>query len=437
MVTKVGKPVEPYKLAPDFERAVAVLTCSKPTFYGSVAHAFEVERFAIPAVQLLVRAAQAHAKDVGRGPSDVFVVAQRIHRWIGEGKVTVEEAGAAVDLLSEFEGEPDEASVTAELVPVMRRQMHTDTAMAALDAYRKGDGSFDNVEKLIHKTRTLGVQDRTTGSRLGAASFDRIERLKQGDRLATGILELDMGLTGGLPRGKTGLFCAPSKAGKSQFLISQSSFAIQQGLFVVLATLSDLDEEDQEARLIANLTGYPIDAVTDGTQRIAIEARLQAMLPQLGAFVVKFFPAKLTTFRDVADWIKEAESEEGKKIDLCVVDYIDELGVDDKRLVSEYQVQGQAMRDMRLYVRERGIWGWTAAQPKRREVKERTKRIEIDDIADSMKKGRIADLIITCNRPSESEVEIYVAGNRHGKDKFGVGPMPHQFECARFVPIVE
>jgi hypothetical protein len=69
-------------------------------------------------------------------------------------------------------------------------------------------------------------------------------------------------------------------------------------------------------------------------------------------------------------------------------------------------------------------------------VKERQKRIEIEDIADSMKKGRIADLILTAVRPTEEEVELFVAGNRFGRDRFSVGPFPHNFPCGQFaVPV--
>jgi hypothetical protein len=215
-------------------------------------------------------------------------------------------------------------------------------------------------------------------------------------------------------------------------LISVASFAMRAKHFVMLATLGDLDEEDQEARLIANLTGYPIDTVIGGSDRANLESAMSVMLPSLGPFVTKFFVPKETTFRDIADWVKEVEAEEKRKVDLLIVDYIDELGSGDPKLRSEYEVQGQTMRDMRMWVRAHGCWGWTAAQPKRREVKERTKRIEIDDIADSMKKGRIADMILTCIKPTEDEVELYVAGNRHGRDKFSVGPMPHDFARGRF-----
>lgn len=430
------KPIEMYGLDPSFERMVATMACCRPTFYGTVGHAMQAERLAVAPAALALCAAQAHAKDTGRGASSPLVVVQRIRRWVTEGRQTQEELNDVIDMIDDHaDSLPDEREVAAEVVPVMTRLLHGETALAAIEAYKKGEG-FDAVEKMIQQSRAIGVIDKSIGSKLGVGVLDNIAAMRQADRLGTGVLELDVRLGGGLPRGCTGLFVAPAKAGKSQWLINVSACALEQGMFVAMVTL-ELSEEDQQARLIANLTGMPIDAIADVTNRAEVERRLNEKLPTLGVFRVKFYPAKITTMEDIADWVKEIEAEEGRKIDALIIDYVDEMGVTNKTLRSEYEVQGQAMRDVRLYVHGRSIYGWTAAQPKRRDVQTRTKRLEIDDIADSMKKGRIADLIITCIRPSEQEVEMFVAGFRYGEDKFSVGPLVHEFACARFVPRVE
>lgn len=423
----------PYGLDPAFERVVAALLCSRPKFYGVIGHELDPSRFEVPVAALVVRAVLEIGKERGRGPADPVLVTQRLHRWVQDGVATREEVLAVVDLLDDLLDKlPPEQAVVDELAPVLKRTLQEETVRQAMDAYTK-KGDFAEVEDLMRRAKVLGVHDHSTGPKFGLGSLKDIARLRQADRLATGILELDAGLGGGLPRGKAGMIVAPAKAGKSMFLTNQIATAMAQGLFVVEATL-ELNEEDQQTRLIANLTSIPIDAIVDGQDEPAIEAALAPLLPTLGVFRVKFFPAKVTAMADVIEWVGEVEREEGRKVDLLVVDYLDKLGSSNKKHSGEYEIQGQAAEDFRLYCHGRGIWGWTASQPKRRDAKERQKRIEIDDIADSMGKARVMDLILTAHRPSEDEIEFFVAGNRHGKDKFSVGPFPHNLACAQVAP---
>lgn len=437
MAVKDEKPA-PYGLTPAFERIVAAYACLRRNFYGTVGADLEFARFECADAALAVRAAQAVAKDLGTGPADAILVLQRLRRWQDEGTVTHEQAMEVFDLLEErFVGAhlPDEGAVLAELTPIVRRQMEGDAIRTALTEYgRRGD--LEKAERAFQKARSVGVQDRTAGGKLSLASLDRIGKRHQGDRLGMGILDLDVALGGGMMRGCLGLFIAPSKGGKSIALIHQAAHALRQGYFVVLATL-ELSEEDQEARLIANLTGLPTDVVMSSTDDALVRARLEPLLPTLGVFRDKFFPPKVTPFSEITAWIKEVECEEARLVDLVIVDYIDKLGHarggDKDR---SWQVQGDNTEEMRLYVHGRKCWGWTASQPQRRDPKDRKRRLEIDDTGGAIAKSQAVDLIVTATKPTEDEVELFVAGNRHGKDGFSVGPFPQAFAFGQFVAVL-
>ena len=191
-----------------------------------------------------------------------------------------------------------------------------------------------------------------------------------------------------------------------------------------------------EARILANLTGVPIDNVMDGSSDDEVTRRMALLAPRLGTFRHKFMPAKVTTCADIFAWVKEIEAEEGRPIDLLEVDYVDKMGASASALGKQdntYQVQGDNAEELRLYVHGRGIYGWSASQAQRRSTKDRGKRLELDDLADSQNKARVVDLIVTATAPTEGEVALYVAGSRFSKGQFEVGPYLHDFASARVV----
>lgn len=434
----VAKPtatkLEPYELNTRFEQQVATLLCTSPKFYALVGRDLEFGRFTDPTAALAVRAAQSHAKDSGNGSTDAVLVIQRLESWRVEGTVTREQINDVIDMIDECECRRVSVdAVIAELVPAMRKVMNHEATLLAIDDSGKGK-DLKRTEQLIHRAQNLGVQDRSMGTRLGMGVFSQMARARHADRLGTGILELDTQIDGGLPRGKIGMFMGGAKVGKSMGLVSQCSHALRNGLFTVYATL-EMPEIDTNARLIANLTGVPTNAIIDGSMEREATDALEPLLPTLGRFDCKFFPADVTTVPQIIEWVSECEQEAGRKVDLFVLDYIDK--VRDHRAKSEYEVQNNTTEAFRLYVHGRGLWGWTASQVRRLSKESRNKRVDENDSADSMGKARVTDLLLTAHRPSDFEIEFYVAASRFCKDRFGVGPYAHDFDRARIVaPIV-
>jgi len=428
------KAPEPYPLSVEFQRVVAAMLVCRPALYGVVGHAIEVARLSDPVAVLTVRAVQAYAKDLGRGPSSYIMVAQRLHRWMHEGTTTYEEIGQFADLIDDYADKvhvmPDD-EVLVELVPLLQRIRHGETALAAIQAYQKNEG-FEEIRERIQATEALGKVDKSLGSKFGLEALDEIMAHATSDRLSTGIHELDIGLNGGLARGKMGLFVAGKSTGKSMYLINQVRTGLELGLTVALATL-ELPEYEQNSRLIANFLGWPIDRVRDPSAQAELHIKLPEINKRIGSVSVRFFTPKVTNFGDVAAWVRDVEQKEGRKTDLLVVDYIDKLGSSNRKHDTEYLMQGQATEDMRIYVEGRGMWGWSASQPKRREAKARKTRIEAEDVADSMNKVRAIDLMVSAVRPSENEIELYVGANNHGPCGFGLTPLPHDFACGRIV----
>ena len=94
---------------------------------------------------------------------------------------------------------------------------------------------------------------------------------------------------------------------------------------------------------------------------------------------------------------------------------------------------------LRVYAHERKIFCWTASQASRQ--KDRKRILDLNDVADSMHKIRVADLVITLNVRDEGsefpQIIFKIAKHRTGKSRVEIGPMPTEYERGRICPILE
>lgn len=420
--------METYGFSPEYEQVIAVMCCTIPHFYGRVGHALVADLFRDEAVQLLVKASQAIGKDIGHGPSDHRTVMQRIAKWMDDGQVTEEMRLAALDVLIDAPTPPPVDEVVAEVVSVVKRRMQQDLVQVTIDEYGK-KGDFDEVQKRLQQMRRFGQVDTSIGSVIGPESFERIKRLAAVDRLPTGIAEIDINLNGGLPRGAAGMYAGATGAGKSMWLDHQTAGAMRAGLFTAFATL-ELSKEQQEARILANLSGESIYAV-EASDKVARQ-KIDQLYPVLGQCIVQDFPAGLTTIPEILDWVKRCEDVEGYPVDFVVIDYADKLKSHDRSDKSGYDAGKTITESFRLWLKDNKRWGWTASQPQRKAAKEKGRRIEADELADSQHKARIVDLLIT-GIEAEGQVTYFCPKYRLGRGGWTVGPLPHDWERGRMI----
>jgi hypothetical protein len=424
---------KPYGFSAAFERELAVALLTRPVVYGHLGPDLDPSRFTSGEdVRLGIKIARLYASEHGRGPSSSSIAYERARLLVHGGKLTQEELDDLGELLSSHDRLPSDDDLVATAVVVLRRDLEQAAILKAMELHGARKDVAPALEGLKH-ARELGRVDKSTGLKLGLGALDSIRRLRQADRLPTPCLELDFKIGGGLPRGKAAIIAMTAKGGKSFWLTGQSGVGLQRGLFVACATL-ELSEEDQSTRLISLLSTVPIDDITAGARDAEVEERLEALLPTLGIYRVKFFPARITHFGHIVRWIEDIEQEEGQAVDLLVMDYLDKVGSTNPKHVSAYEIQGQAAEDFRLYVYGRGLWGWSASQPKRKDASVKgSRRLGIDDLADSQEKVRVMDLIVTGHRPAEGQVELYVPGSRISADGFTVGPFAMDLARAQFI----
>ena len=428
---------ERYNLDPGFERAVTTLACTRPSFYGRVGHAVTYDRLTDPACRLAFQAAHAIAQDGGgQGPASSIIVMQRLRRWVNDGKVTLEQVQAVADMMdgAEDSGLPTEDAAVAELTPVLRHQIETEVVRATVEEFSTKRGNWRRVTEMVAMADAIGKVDQSPGVAFGGGAFDVIKRLRYLTKLPTGILELDAALDGGAYRGTLSVAVGGPGAGKSMLLGHVTANSLHLGQHVAVATL-ELPEPVWLARLAANVTGIPTNKILNGSLEVA-RAKLEEVAPHLGRCTVKYFTPGATTVQDVQKWVGDIEQRAGQPVTVVVVDYGDKLrptGKSSER-EPEYAAMNRVYEGFRIWVEQAQKWGWTASQAQRNT--KRKKVVSLDDVADSMGKVRVADLVITLNVPEDqSEVVFLVGKNRLGPAGSRVGPLPTEFAMGRMVPV--
>lgn len=399
-----------------------------------------------PEAELALKAAKQINHDLGRGPSSTLLVIQRLRRWLDKGDVTQEQAFDVVNYFEDAEdaGLPPEDEAADEVAPILRQIAQQNAVRLAIDkSSGKPDQFFQQMRKVVESGERLGAADTSTGIKIGQDSFEEIRRLRRIKRLPTGIMELDVELSGGLSRSALGVVVGGAGDGKSMFLSHVAAHAMYEGQNVVYATL-EIPEGEVLARIKANLTHVPIEAIVSDQAMDIAKERLSTLTtrvtgdgaPALGFGIVKEFPAYQTVVADINEWIRTCETTEGKKVDLICIDYADRMGggqVNGKD-VGDYTAMRIVYEGLRQIAVDRECFLWTASQTTRAH-KDR-KRNDVNHMSDSMHKGRIADLVVSLNVCGEGDedIEFFVAKHRTGKGKVTVGPLPHDFAHGRVAP---
>lgn len=435
MASKKGRSAEPYGFDARMEKVIAYYASTSPSFWSRTLHAIDPSLMEYEPARKVLEAARAIANDLGHGPDDIRVVTQRLARWTNDGRITRDEREGIFEMLDGTSfNPPPEDSVEAEIVPVIQGKMRIEAALAATSAISKNEG-MERTSEIIEKAQALGKSTENIGTSFGAEAFESIRRAKMATRIPTGIQELDEKLDGGLINKGLGVAVAGPGGGKSIFLSHLCAYLMSQGHFVAYATL-EIPESLVHARIIANLTGVPIKGVMNGSLEIAQRKLFDMALE--GDVQVADFPAKATTVRDLKQWVHKIQDKKRRKLTCLFVDYGDKLVAKvSNDTNNEYRDMGTVFEGMRVKLaveEEMGVW--TASQSRAREERKAgTKKIDIEHIADSMHKVRIADLLVTLNyNEDQHTLGLFTAKHRVGESRHMCGPFAVDWATGRITP---
>lgn len=430
--------VKAYDFVSEFERAVTYLCASSDGFMARVGSLLEAKGFAVEAAQLIVETCVAHHAEHGKGISPTIVL-QRLRSLCKAGKLTHDDVMLAQAYFDDLERSGrtksiDEAAITAELVPIIRKRIESAALLRALEA--KGKGTLDTavLRSELERADSIGVHDRDVGLEMSEALWAAIDAKRLIPRRRTGISELDTQLSGGLVPGALSFVIGGPGDGKSMFLSHVAANCIRQGGLVGCVTL-EVDAVEWQSRVLANLMDTPIDVV-QGADNKAIRRAFEEQQERggLGSIIVKDMTGRPTKVQDLKDWNKGCEDRYGRPFDLVVVDYADKMEPH-KTCKGMYEAMLYVYEGLRLWGKEESLWPLLTASQSKAKGKDQN-MLGLYDAADSTHKVRVADLVITLNVNKETgEIRYWIAKHRLGKSDILVGPLPIDFSRGRMAPV--
>lgn len=226
------------------------------------------------------------------------------------------------------------------------------------DFITKGDEG--SIEKTIKDALLVSLHKE-----LGTDYYDdpvrRLQKLKdQTGDLSTGLKTVDKKLYN-VGRGEILLLAAPSGGGKSMVLQNLAVNFSLQNLDVVFITL-ELSEELTSKRMDSMVSGIPNNEIYKKIEDI--ELMVKKTGKRSGGMIIKYMPASSTTTLDIKAYLKEYEIQKGKKPDIMLVDYLDLLAPNNKKVsLGDYFLKDKLVsEELRSLSKELDMLTVTASQ---------------------------------------------------------------------------
>ncbi len=238
--------------------------------------------------------------------------------------------------------------------------------LESADLLEKGD--YGPVEEKIKAAVQVGLQ-RDLGTDYFNDPRARLMKIKdKNGQVSTGWKSVDDKLFGGFNRGELNIFAGGSGAGKSLFLANLGLNFALVGMNVVYLTL-ELSEELVSMRMDAMITGTPTREVFK--QIDDVEMKVKMIGKKSGCYQVKYMPSGKTV-NDIRAYLKEYEIKLGRKVDVLLVDYLDLLMPNGRKISAEnlFVKDKYVSEELRNLAMEKNCVFVTAAQLNRGAVEE-------------------------------------------------------------------
>lgn len=230
------------------------------------------------------------------------------------------------------------------------------------------NGEYGPVEELVKQAVQVGLT-KDMGTDYFQDPRARLMRIKdKNGQLKTGWDTVDKRLFGGMNRGELNIFAGGSGAGKSLFLANLGVNWALQGLNVVYLTL-ELSEELVSMRIDSMITEIPSRDIFK--QIDEVEMKVKVIGKKAGTYQVKYMPSGKTA-NDIRSYMKEYEIKMGRKIDILLVDYLDLLMPQSRKISAEnlFVKDKYVSEELRNLAMEKQCVLVTAAQLNRGAVEE-------------------------------------------------------------------
>ena len=189
-------------------------------------------------------------------------------------------------------------------------------------------GNYGEVERRVREAILISLQS-DIGTNYFEDPRERLLKIKsRNGQMTTGWKTVDDKLYGGINRGEITIWCAGSGVGKSLFLQNQSLNMAKQGLNVVYITL-ELSEGLTSMRMDSMLTDVSTKEIFKNLDAVEIKVKQTGF--KSGLLHVRQMPQG-SNVNDIKAYLKNYEIETQKRCDVLVVDYLDLLYPNNKKI---------------------------------------------------------------------------------------------------------
>lgn len=325
---------QPYPLTPAFAFFVALRLARSALVWGRIGEYVQPACLGAPVSVLLATAAADVARTLGRAPASDLLVYQRLRTYVDNGTHTMEEVVAVLESVEEYDqlaqdaaargnSPPDDEAVIRELLPILRQRAQRQAFVEGGQLLAAGNlEALEGIAERIVAANRLGAaaeSDDDDGWDTARATIVAVQGLP---RCPVGVDELDVVLGGGPHLGSYTTWAAATGGAKSTAICHVIATALMQGQNALLALL-ELPRWEGWAKVIANLTGIPLDAIREDADGGWIT--LDRMKGRLGDLRIKTFPEGQTTTADIARWRQRAQQKYGLRYAVVGVDGVDHL----------------------------------------------------------------------------------------------------------------
>lgn len=217
-------------------------------------------------------------------------------------------------------------SFLKEIEEFCKNRALADAVTSAVSLIEKGN--YGEVEKRVREAILISLQN-DLGTNYYADPRARLLSIKdKNGQISTGWKSVDDKLYGGVNKGEITIWCAGSGVGKSLFLQNKAVNFSKQGLNVIYISL-ELSEGLTSMRIDSMLTEVGTRDIFRNLDTVEIKVKQAGF--KNGDIYIKQIPQGSTT-NDIKVYLKNYEIERQKRPDVLIVDYLDLLYPNNKKV---------------------------------------------------------------------------------------------------------
>ncbi len=189
-------------------------------------------------------------------------------------------------------------------------------------------GEYYSVEKRVKEASEVGLT-KSLGTDYYEDPVTRLKFLKDNNgQVSTGWTAIDKKLFGGFNKGELSIFAGGSGTGKSLFLQNLALNWSTLGLNVIYFTF-ELSEELVAMRIDSMATGMSSRSLFKNLEDVELKVKL--LSKQAGAMQIAYLPSGVNAGQ-LRSYLKEYEIQSGRQPQAVIIDYLDLMMPNDKRV---------------------------------------------------------------------------------------------------------